>query len=162
MRPELYRTKPAVKKIKRPPKNLSLDLETFNANSINQLEEDIQNELRGIQSSNQLLEQLTIQSRDGLEDLHIPFLVSPHSNETPTSTWSTEEILLAIQSFAKYGKEFSTIARIIGATKTVADVEKFYFEHRDRYQLDMIVENYSSKAARSSVQKKGSDEILFC
>jgi len=149
MRPELYRTKPAIKKIKRPPKNLSLDINNFTPNSIEQLEENIQNELTRIQSSNQILEQLTIDARRDLENLHIPFLISSahHSNETATTTtWSTEEILLALQAFAKYGKDYSTIARIIGGTKTRQDIEKFYIDYRERYQLDMIIDNYYSKS----------------
>jgi len=161
MRPELYRSKPAIKKIKRPPKNMSIDLENLNLNEIinpiDKLEEDIHNELSIIQSYNQTIELLTNQSRDGLETMHIPFLMNNNINsiETTTSTWSTEEILLAIQAFAKYGKDFSTISRIIGQTKTIHDVETFYLECRERYQLDMVIDN------NIHVQKK-SDDILFC
>ncbi len=167
MRPELYKSKPPIKKIKRPPKNMSLDLDNFNLNlndeiidPIEKLEEDIHNELSIIQSHNQVIEILTNQSRDGLETMHIPFLMSTiNSTETTTSTWSTEEILLAIQAFAKYGKDFSTITRIIGPTKNVHDVETFYLECRERYQLDMVIDNNSKSIP--NVQKK-SDDILFC
>jgi hypothetical protein len=159
MRPELYRSKPAIKKIKRPPKNMSIDLENLNLNEtidpIEKLEEDIHNELSIIQSHNQSIELLTNQSRDGLETMHIPFLMNNiNSIETTTSSWSIEEILLAIQAFSKYGKDFSTISRIIGPTKTIHDVETFYLECRERYQLDMVIDN------TINVQKK-SDDIFF-
>jgi hypothetical protein len=79
---------------------------------------------------------------------------SINSIETTTSSWSIEEILLAIQAFSKYGKDFSTISRIIGPTKTIHDVETFYLECRERYQLDMVIDN------TINVQKK-SDDIFF-
>jgi hypothetical protein len=72
--------------------------------------------------------------------------------DTTTSTWSTEEILLVIQAFAKYGKDFSTISRLIGPTKTLHDIERFYLECRERYQLDMVIDNYSK--SMKNVQKK--------
>lgn len=163
MRPELYKTKPAIKKIKRPPKNMSIDINDIKMNDsidpIDKLDEDIRNELSIIQSHNQIIEQLTNQSRDGLENLHIPFLNnSTNSIETTTSTWSTEEILLAIQAFAKYGKDFSTISRIIGTTKTIQDIQTFYLECRERYQLDMVIDQ--NKKSIRNVQKK-SDDIVF-
>ena len=148
MRPELYRSKPAVKKIKRPPKNISLSVDDFigeqSINPIEQIENDIHNQLSIIQSHNQSIESLTSQARDGLETMHIPFLINGlNSSETATSTWSTEEILLAIQAFAKYGKDFSTIGRLIGPSKTIHDVETFYLECRERYQLDSLIESRS-------------------
>lgn len=163
MRPELYRSKPSVKKMKRPPKNMSVNLDDLISNEtidpVDKLEEDIRNELSIIQSHNQSIELLTIQSRDGLENFHIPFLMNnTNSIETTTSAWSTEEILLAIQAFAKYGKDFATIARIIGSTKTVHDIETFYLECRERYQLDMVIDSNSKSIG--NVQKK-SDDILF-
>lgn len=193
MRPELYPSKSSVKKIKRPPKNMALDLDsillmnsydqhsTSNENEneiqdpIDKLEEDIRLELATIQSQNQKLELLTAQAREGMEQMRIPFLSSSsspylinNSNATSlpaTSTWSTEEILLAIQAFAKYGKDFDTVARIIGPSKTLADVETFFLECRERYQLDTLVElnskptgNNSKKATNNDLNSK---DIVF-
>jgi hypothetical protein len=164
MRPELYPTKSSIKKIKRPPKNMSVDIEnnltfTENLDSIDKLEEDIRNELSIIQSHNQSIELLTNQSRDGLETMHIPFLMNNiNSIETTTSTWSTEEILLAIQAFAKYGKDFKTVSRIIGSTKNVNDVETFFLECRERYQLDTVIDMNSKSLP--NVQKN-QDNIVF-
>jgi hypothetical protein len=163
MRPELYPTKSAIKKIKRPPKNMSVDVDynlpsDDNIDPIDKLEEDIRNELSIIQSHNQSIELLTNQSRDGLETMHIPFLMTNmNSVETTTSTWSTEEILLAIQAFAKYGKDFKTVSRIIGPTKSVHDVETFFLECRERYQLDTVIDMKST----SNAQKKNQDNIVF-
>jgi len=169
MRPELYPSKSSVKKIKRPPKNISLDLDSliamnsYDNNStsntdqneiidpIDKLEDDISQELAIIQAHNQAIDILTNQARDRVETMRIPFLTSSlspmminnNSNTkatTPTPTWSTEEILLAIQAFGKYGKDFDAVARIIGPTKTIADIETFFLECRERYQLDMVIE----------------------
>ena len=180
MRPELYPSKSNIKKIKRPPKNMALDLDSILAMSyydnhstsntdttevndpVEKLEEDIRLELAAIQSHNQAIGLLTSQARDGMESMRIPFLTSStspflinNSNTsglTATPSWSTEEILLAIQAFGKYGKDFDAVARIIGPTKTVADVETFFLECRERYQLDMVVE-ISSKPA-GNVQRR--------
>jgi hypothetical protein len=180
MKPELYPSKSSIKKIKRPPKNMAIDLDSliamnsYDNNStsntdqneiidpIDKLEEDIRQELAVIQAHNQAIGLLTDQSRDCMENMRIPFLTSSsspfminNSNSnatTPTSTWSTEEILLAIQAFGKYGKDFHAVARIVGPTKTIADVETFFLECRERYQLDMVIEINSKPI--TNVQRK--------
>jgi hypothetical protein len=121
---------------------------------IDKLEEDIHHELAIIQAHNQAISLLTNQSRDEIEKMPIPFMIN-NSNSTsiiPTSTWSTEEILLAIQAFGKYGKDFGAVARIIGPTKTLADVETFFLECRERYQLDMVIEINSKPI--TTIQRK--------
>lgn len=180
MRPELYPSKSSIKKIKRPPKHISLDLDsliimnsydnnpTSNTDQneiidpIDKLEEDIRHELAVIQAHNQAIALLTDQSCDRMETTHIPFLTSSssfrinnsNSNPTiPTSNWSKEEILLAIQAFGKYGKDFDAVARIVGPTKTVADVETFFLECRERYQLDMVIE-INSKPITNAQRKQ--------
>jgi hypothetical protein len=168
MRPELYPSKSSVKKIKRPSKHMSLDLDSLIAmnsydnnptsntdqneiiDPVEKLEEDIRHESAVIQAHNQAIGILTEQSRAGMEAMNIPFLTSSsspfrinssNSNPiTPTPNWSTEETLLAIQAFGKYGKDFDAVARIVGPSKTVADVETFFLECRERYQLDMVIE----------------------
>lgn len=178
MRPELYPSRSSIKKVKRPPKNLSLDLDsliamhsydntsTSNAdpneiiNPIEKLEEDIRQELTIIQTHNQAIARLTDQSRDGIENMRIPFLTTSSSSfrinttnpTVRTPTWSTEEILLAIQAFGKYGKDFDSVARIVGPTKTIADVETFFLECRERYQLDMVIE-INSKPTTNAQRK---------
>lgn len=179
MRPELYPSKSSIKKIKRPPKNMALDLDSLiSMNSydnnptsntdqnetidpIDKLEDDIRQELAVIQSHNQAIDQLTNQSRDGLQTMNTPFLTSPlminnnSNSSSPTLTWSTEEILLAIQAFGKYGKDFNAVARIVGPTKTLADVETFFLECRERYQLDMVIE-INSKPITNAQKKQAS------
>jgi hypothetical protein len=179
MRPELYPSKSSYRKIKRPPKNMALDLDSLIAmnsydhsstsntdnneiiDPIDKLEEDIHHELAIIQAHNQAISLLTNQSRDEIEKMPIPFLTSSspfminNSNPTsitPTSTWSTEEILLAIQAFGKYGKDFGAVQRIIGPTKTIADVDTFFLECRERYQLDMVIEINSKPI--TNIQRK--------
>ncbi|CAF1443701.1 unnamed protein product [Adineta steineri] len=183
MRPELYPSKSSFRKIKRPPKNMALDLDSVIAmnsydnssisntdnndiiDPIDKLEEDIRSELAVIQAHNQAIGLLINQSRNEMETMSIPFLTSSSSpfmitnsnltTATPTSTWSTEEILLAIQAFGKYGKDFDAVARIVGSTKTVADVETFFLECRERYQLDMVIE-INSKPITNAQRKQTS------
>ncbi|CAF4633754.1 unnamed protein product [Rotaria sp. Silwood1] len=163
MRSKFYYNKSSIKKIKRPPKNMSIDLQSLTSNqtmnSIEKLEEDIRNELSIIQLHNQSIEYLTKQSRIELETMHIPFLIKNiNTNEITTSTWSIEEILLVIQAFAKYGKDFHTISRIIGSTKSIHDIETFFFEYHERYQLDMIIDMNSKPI--TNLQNK-QDDIVF-
>ncbi|UJR09206.1 hypothetical protein I4U23_013454 [Adineta vaga] len=164
MRPELYRTKSVVKKMRRPPKNMSVDFNTSTSttlhdDALDKLEDDIRHELSIIQSHNQSIELLTNQSREVIETMEIPFLTTIlNTTDTTTPTWSTEEILLAIQAFAKYGKDFQTIARLIGPTKSLRDVETFFVEYRERYQLDTIIDMNSK--SNTNVQKNV-DEIVF-
>lgn len=145
MRSEIYRNRSPNKNPKEPPKNMSLDLNSLKSSNsidpIEKLEEEIRHELSIIQSHNQAIELLTKQSRYEIETMNIPFLMAnTNSNDFVTSNWSTEEILLAIQSFAKYGKDYQTISRIIGPTKTVNDIERFFNECRERYQLDLVID----------------------
>lgn len=196
MRPEIYPSRSSIKKIKRPPKNLSLDLDSLIAmhsydntsmsnvdpnetiDPIEKLEDDIREELTIIQTHNQAIARLIDQSRDGMENMRIPFLTTSSSfrinssNSTVrTPTWSTEEILLAIQAFGRYGKDFDSVARIVGPTKTIADVETFFLECRERYQLDMVIEinskptpNAQRKAATTTdlnSNRSTSNDIIF-
>ena len=188
MRPELYPSKSSVKKIKRPPKNMALDLDSIllmtsydNQSSSNadeneiqdpmeKLEEEIRHELATIQSHNQTIGLLTSQAREGMDAMRIPFLTSSSSpylinnsnatGLTPTATWSTEEILLAIQAFGKYGKDFDAVSRIVGPTKTVPDVETFFLECRERYQLDMVVELNSKPSATNQRKQPANNNEL--
>ncbi|CAF5217391.1 unnamed protein product, partial [Rotaria magnacalcarata] len=108
---------------------------------IEKLEDDIRHELSVIQLHNQSIEYLTNQSRQELETMHTPFLEPNRNlNDAITSTWSTEEILLAIQAFGKYEKDFHSVSRIIGPTKSIHDIERFFVEYRERYQLDMVID----------------------
>ncbi|CAF1674933.1 unnamed protein product, partial [Adineta steineri] len=47
------------------------------------------------------------------------------------------------------------VARIVGSTKTVADVETFFLECRERYQLDMVIE-INSKPITNAQRKQTS------
>ncbi|CAF0948847.1 unnamed protein product [Adineta ricciae] len=179
MRPELYPSKSTFRKIKRPPKNMSLDLDSLIAmnsydnmsisnsdvneilDPIDKLEEDIHRELETIQKYNQSIEILTNQTDNQRESMIAPpvtppaTLITDNADITPTSTWSTDETLLAIQGFGKYGKDFDAVARIVGPTKTVADVESFFLEYRERYQLDSVIE-INSKPITNSQRKQTS------
>jgi hypothetical protein len=177
MRPELQPSNPTIKKIKRPPKNMALDLDNLMAMNIydrastsdvdgnetidpvDKLEDEIRLESALIQSLNQSIGDLTHRAREGMESVRLPMAVSSSGFLTTTanihsSTWSTEEILLAIQAFGKYGKDFDAVARIIGPSKSVIDVETFFLENRERYKLDTAIELNIKRTTTTGVQRK--------
>ncbi|CAF0809211.1 unnamed protein product [Didymodactylos carnosus] len=182
MRPEQQPVKSSLKKVKKPPKNMVLDQNSllamanymFNENATNdlandnstnsdvidpieQLEDEIRRERCTIQSQNQFIGYMSSLVRTDMELIRIPPLANRHSSSQQQlneaiSTWTTDETLLAIQAFAKYGKDYRCVANVV-ATKTVQDVETFFLECRERYQLDYVVE------LRLKLQHKSSNTI---
>jgi len=179
MRPELQSSsssanKQALKKIKRPPKNMIIDSTSLlamanyyvnesqddsNANIIDpieKLEQEIRREKCTIQSHNQFIGLMSNCIRDGTESIRVPprAAQSTLASSEPT-IWLTEEILLAIQAFAKYGKDFRSVANIV-QTKSVQETESFFLENRERYQLDVVVELRLKLQHQQQQQKKSS------
>ena len=58
--------------------------------------------------------------------------------------WTKDEELLAVQALRKYGKNFQTVAEIIG-NKTEVHVKQFYATNERRYQLDKVIEQYNKQ-----------------
>merc|ERR1712110_948963 len=65
--------------------------------------------------------------------------------------WSNEELLLGVQGVRKFGKNFATIAEVIG-TKTESHVRSFYVNYRRRYNLDNALKEYEAEHGPSGIE----------
>ncbi|XP_014285675.1 REST corepressor 1 isoform X2 [Halyomorpha halys] len=103
------------------------------------MDRDIVSLKRQVQNNKQVLSSLMSTTSDGLGDCR------PSDNNTRINArWTNEEMLLAVQGIRMHGKDFSTIAEIIG-TKTEAHVRSFYANQRKRYNLDKVVSEYEAE-----------------
>lgn len=94
---------------------------------------------RQVQSNKQILSALIATTADGLGEYR------PSDNNTRINArWTNEEMLLAVQGIRMHGKDFATIAEIIG-TKTEAHVRSFYANQRKRFNLDKVVSEYEAE-----------------
>lgn len=71
--------------------------------------------------------------------------------------WTKDEELLAVQALRKYGKDFVTIAELIG-NKRESDVKAFYANNERRYQLDRVIEQYN--ADNRNDMEENNDPVL--
>ncbi|XP_040184990.1 REST corepressor 2 isoform X2 [Rana temporaria] len=60
------------------------------------------------------------------------------------SRWTTDEQLLAVQAFRKYGKDFDAIAEVL-ANKTPSQVKTFFIGYRRRFNLDEVVQEWEAE-----------------
>uniref|UniRef100_A0A672RH94 REST corepressor 2 n=1 Tax=Sinocyclocheilus grahami TaxID=75366 RepID=A0A672RH94_SINGR len=60
------------------------------------------------------------------------------------SRWTTEEQLLAVQAVRRYGKDFASIADVIG-NKTVAQVSSFFISYRRRFNLEEVLREWQAE-----------------
>lgn len=90
-----------------------------------------------IQQNKQQISSLKRKHSDSLEDLR-------PSNDTTSrinSRWTNEELLLAVQGVRKYGKDFKSIAEVIG-NKTEHHVRTFFVNYRKKYNLDSVLKDF--------------------
>lgn len=90
-----------------------------------------------IQQNKQQISSLKRKHSDSLEELR-------PTNETSSrinSRWTSEELLLAVQGVRKYGKDFKSIAEVIG-NKTEHHVRTFFVNYRKKYNLDTVLKDF--------------------
>ncbi|XP_018420557.1 PREDICTED: REST corepressor 2 isoform X1 [Nanorana parkeri] len=75
----------------------------------------------------------------GLDDLRPPEL-----NIKLNSRWTTDEQLLAVQAFRRYGKDFQAISEVL-ANKTPSQVKTFFIGYRRRFNLDEVVQEWEAE-----------------
>jgi len=68
----------------------------------------------------------------------------PESANRINARWTNEELLLAVQGVRKFGKNFATIASILG-TKTESHVRSFFVNYKRRYNLDVAYKEYEAE-----------------
>lgn len=99
-----------------------------------------------IQQNKQNLSSLKRKHSDSIEDLR-------PSNDNSTrinARWTNEELLLAIQGVRKYGKDFKSIAEVLG-NKTEQHVRQFFVNYRKRYNLDNVLKDWEKDNGPISV-----------
>lgn len=66
--------------------------------------------------------------------------------------WTT----LGVQGVRKFGKNFATIAEVIG-TKTESHVRSFFVNYRRRYNLDNALKEYEAEHGPSGIETPPAD-----
>lgn len=67
--------------------------------------------------------------------------------------WNNEELQLAVQGVRKCGKDFRTIAEMIG-TKTETQVRTFFVNYRRRYNLDSLLKEFEEAKQQLQLQQQ--------
>lgn len=70
-----------------------------------------------------------------------------------SARWSTDEYQLAIRGMRKHGKNFQSIAEIIG-TKNESQVNQFYTNYRKKFNLEDIIKEYEANELQEQQQKQ--------
>lgn len=70
-----------------------------------------------------------------------------------SARWSNDEYQLAIRGMRKYGKDFQSIAEIMG-TKNEPQVNQFYTNYRKKYNLDDILKEFEAKQLKEQQKKQ--------
>jgi len=108
---------------------------------------------RTVQNNKQILSSLTRRNMDrNIDPYRIPDLSSKMN-----AKWSQEELLLGVQGVRKFGKNFATIAEIIG-TKTESHVRSFFVNYRRRYNLDNALKEYEAEHGPSGIETPPAEE----
>jgi len=81
-----------------------------------------------------------------------PYRVPEAANRI-NARWTNEELLLAVQGVRKFGKNFATIASILG-TKTDSHVRSFFVNYKKRYNLDVVYKEYEAEFGSDSVESE--------
>ncbi|XP_056641961.1 REST corepressor 2 isoform X1 [Diorhabda sublineata] len=95
---------------------------------------------RQIQQNKQTISSLKRKHSDSIEDLR----PAAETNTRYNARWTNEELLLAVQGVRKYGRDFKSIAEVIG-NKTEHHVRTFFINYRKRYNLDSILKEWEKE-----------------
>ncbi|KAI4471675.1 rest corepressor corest protein-related [Holotrichia oblita] len=90
-----------------------------------------------IQQNKQAISNLKRKHSDSIEDLR----PTNDNSSRVNARWTNEELLLAVQGVRKYGKDFKSIAEVLG-NKTEHHVRTFFVNYRKRYNLDNVLKEY--------------------
>ncbi|CAH1958053.1 unnamed protein product [Acanthoscelides obtectus] len=93
-----------------------------------------------IQQNKQNISSLKRKHSDSIEDLR----PGSENSSRYNARWTNEELLLAVQGVRKYGKDFKSIAEVIG-NKTEQHVRTFFVNYRKRYNLDTILKEWEKE-----------------
>lgn len=92
-----------------------------------------------IQHNKQQISSLKRKHSESIEELRTAGDTTSRIN----ARWTNEELHLAVQGVRKYGKDFKSIADVIG-NKTETHVRTFFLNYRKRYNLDDVLKEYEN------------------
>jgi len=118
------------------------------------LDREIVSYKRTVQNNKQLLSALRRKARD--RDIE-PYRV-PDPTTRINARWTNEELLLAVQGVRKFGKDFKTIAEVLG-TKTESHVRSYYVNYKRRYNLDGAYKEYEEEFGPTGDEEDNKMEV---
>lgn len=77
-------------------------------------------------------------------------------NNKNNARWSNEELLLAVQSVRRYGKDFQAMAEVLG-NKSVSQCRNFFVNYKRRFNLQQVLEEYEAEQGITSSDRKDDD-----
>lgn len=69
-----------------------------------------------------------------------------------SARWSNDEYQLAMKGMRKFGKDFQSVADIIG-TKNESQVNQFFINYRKKFNLDDIIKEFEANQLQEQQQK---------
>ncbi|XP_072278760.1 REST corepressor 2 isoform X2 [Pyxicephalus adspersus] len=99
---------------------------------------------RQVQNIKQLNGSLREVLNGGVDDLR-----PQEFNIKLNSRWTTDEQLLAVQAFRRYGKDFQAISEVL-TNKTPSQVKTFFIGYRRRFNLDEVVQEWEAEQGLDS------------
>jgi len=115
------------------------------------LDREILTYKRTLQNNKQMLSGLRRKTR--VRDIE-PYRVPEPSASRINARWTNDEHLLAVQGIRKFGKDFKTLAEILG-TKTEAHVRSFFVNYKRRFNLDAVLKEYEEEfGAQTDLEDK--------
>lgn len=115
-------------------------------------EMEIVNLKRQIQMNKQSISQNKYQLDSGIEVFR-----QGDQNTKNNARWSNEELLLAVQSVRRYGKDFQAMAEVLG-NKSVSQCRNFFVNYKRRFNLQQVLEEYEAEQGITSSERK-EDEL---
>lgn len=145
---------------RKPPKGMVITQEALTVVSVvhnnahvRPLEMDIVNLKRQIQSNKQNISQDRYELQTGIDGFR-----SLELNSKNNARWSNEELSLAVNSVRRYGKDFQAMADVL-QNKTVSQCRNFFVNHRKRFELQRVLEEYEKEQGIVSTDKKDDDQV---
>lgn len=124
---------------------------THGDSHVRPMEMEIVNLKRQIQMNKQSISQNKYQLENGIEAMR-----PGDQNNKNNARWSNEELLLAVQSVRRYGKDFQAMAEVLG-NKSVSQCRNFFVNYKRRFNLQQVLEEYEAEQGITSSDRKDDD-----
>ncbi|XP_048517599.1 REST corepressor 1 isoform X1 [Dendroctonus ponderosae] len=148
----------------KPPKGMHInhdDLATMasgNAGTLllRRMERELDSLQRQIQQNKQTVSSLKRKHADTVDELR-----PSDEKQRNNPRWSNEELMLAVQGFRKYGKDYKAIAEMMG-NKTEQYVRTFFANYRKKYNLDQLIKDWERSNGHSPEDAAEDNDDVIC